>query len=120
MPEVAKADKGDATAEKPRFDFYKILPGVEEPKVQAYALMTTAPRAMKMPRRTMAMTMPIISADCWAPLPRHPEAAHDEQEDEEIVDRQRVLGVRVEENALTNCPPHSHQTKSPNRTAAVT
>ena len=28
----AKAAKGD---EKPRFDFYKILPGVEEPKVQA-------------------------------------------------------------------------------------
>jgi cell division protein FtsN len=26
-----------ATADKPRFDFYKILPGVEEPKVQAKA-----------------------------------------------------------------------------------
>ena len=35
FPKVAKADKGDATADKPRFDFYKILPGVEEPKVQA-------------------------------------------------------------------------------------
>ena len=32
---MAKADKGDAGTDKPRFDFYKILPGVEEPKVQA-------------------------------------------------------------------------------------
>jgi cell division protein FtsN len=32
---TAKADP--AAAEKPRFDFYKILPGVEEPKVQAEA-----------------------------------------------------------------------------------
>jgi cell division protein FtsN len=37
MPKVAKADKADAGTEKPRFDFYKILPGVEEPKVQADA-----------------------------------------------------------------------------------
>ena len=34
---VAKADKGDAGPDKPRFDFYKILPGVEEPKVPADA-----------------------------------------------------------------------------------
>ena len=26
--------------------------------------MTTAPSAMKMPRSTMAMTMPVMSADC--------------------------------------------------------
>lgn len=32
---VAKSDP--ATPDKPRFDFYKILPGVEEPKVQAEA-----------------------------------------------------------------------------------
>ena len=32
---VAKSDP--AAADKPRFDFYKILPGVEEPKVQADA-----------------------------------------------------------------------------------
>jgi cell division protein FtsN len=31
---VAKSDKADAGADKPRFDFYKILPGVDEPKVQ--------------------------------------------------------------------------------------
>ena len=32
----AKAGRGDAAGvDKPRFDFYKILPGVEEPKVQA-------------------------------------------------------------------------------------
>ena len=28
--------------------------------------MTTAPRAMKMPRSTIAMMMPTISADCWS------------------------------------------------------
>jgi cell division protein FtsN len=34
--EVAKSARTDAFApEKPRFDFYKILPGVEEPKIQA-------------------------------------------------------------------------------------
>ncbi|MFO1315987.1 MAG: SPOR domain-containing protein [Burkholderiales bacterium] len=36
---VAKADKGDAP-DKPRFDFYKILPGIEEPKVAADAKKT--------------------------------------------------------------------------------
>ncbi|MBK9117901.1 MAG: SPOR domain-containing protein [Betaproteobacteria bacterium] len=33
---VAKADRGEAP-DKPRFDFYKILPGIEEPKVAADA-----------------------------------------------------------------------------------
>ena len=37
-----------AAAEKPRFDFYKILPGVEEPKVQAEAP-KTGDRAVKSP-----------------------------------------------------------------------
>jgi cell division protein FtsN len=37
LPKIAKSDKGDAGSDKPRFDFYKILPGVEEPKVQADA-----------------------------------------------------------------------------------
>jgi cell division protein FtsN len=32
-PRIAKSDA--PAADKPRFDFYKILPGVEEPKVQA-------------------------------------------------------------------------------------
>src|ERR1700693_1439558 len=36
-PRVAKADRADAGTDKPRFDFYKILPGVEEPKFQADA-----------------------------------------------------------------------------------
>lgn len=36
VKDTAKAGRSDAgTAEKPRFDFYKILPGVEEPRVQA-------------------------------------------------------------------------------------
>jgi cell division protein FtsN len=29
----ARAGRGEAASEKPRFDFYKILPGVEEPRV---------------------------------------------------------------------------------------
>lgn len=33
--DAPKGGKADTAAEKPRFDFYKILPGVEEPKVQA-------------------------------------------------------------------------------------
>ena len=37
LPKIARSDKGDAGSDKPRFDFYKILPGVEEPKVQADA-----------------------------------------------------------------------------------
>jgi len=32
-----KMDKADPAADKPRFDFYKILPGTEEPKVAADA-----------------------------------------------------------------------------------
>ncbi len=31
-PKMARADKADPAADKPRFDFYKILPGSEEPK----------------------------------------------------------------------------------------
>jgi len=42
---VAKTDRADAGADKPRFDFYKILPGVEEPKVQ--------PDAKKSPDRAL-------------------------------------------------------------------
>jgi len=30
----SKANRGDGGSEKPRFDFYRILPGAEEPKVQ--------------------------------------------------------------------------------------
>jgi cell division protein FtsN len=33
----SRASKAEASSDKPRFDFYKILPGVEEPKVQAEA-----------------------------------------------------------------------------------
>jgi cell division protein FtsN len=35
--EPAKTAKADPAADKPRFDFYKILPGGEEPRVQAEA-----------------------------------------------------------------------------------
>ena len=51
IPSVAKegreavrdAARGKAEADKPRFDFYKILPGVEEPKVQVERKAVTAP-----------------------------------------------------------------------------
>ncbi len=41
---VAKADP--AVSDKPRFDFYKILPGVEEPKVQGEAKRASPDRAV--------------------------------------------------------------------------
>jgi cell division protein FtsN len=37
MREPTKVAKADPASEKPRFDFYKILPGTEEPKVSADA-----------------------------------------------------------------------------------
>lgn len=37
VKEPARVAKADPATEKPRFDFYKILPGGEEPKVQADA-----------------------------------------------------------------------------------
>ena len=41
--EMAKSGRADAVApEKPRFDFYRILPGVEEPKIQTKAAERTA------------------------------------------------------------------------------
>lgn len=42
---TAKPGKGDAGSGKPRFDFYKILPGGEEPKVQAKAPERSSDRA---------------------------------------------------------------------------
>ncbi len=36
-PKAARADKTDPAADKPRFDFYKILPGADEPKAQQEA-----------------------------------------------------------------------------------
>ena len=40
----ARVAKGDpAAADKPRFDFYKILPGIEEPKMPAKAAEKPAP-----------------------------------------------------------------------------
>jgi cell division protein FtsN len=43
-PKVAAGDKPtDKASDKPRFDFYKILPGGDEPKIQADK--STAPRA---------------------------------------------------------------------------
>src|SRR5665213_3253451 len=45
--DASKAATGDKAADKPRFDFYKILPGGEEPKIQADAAAPVRPdRAM--------------------------------------------------------------------------
>ena len=43
MKDPAKAGRSDAAADKPRFDFYKILPGVEEPKIQPKGAERAAP-----------------------------------------------------------------------------
>jgi cell division protein FtsN len=45
-PKAARADKADPAADKPRFDFYKILPGADEPKAQQ--------EAKKVPDRVVA------------------------------------------------------------------
>src|SRR5665213_1348650 len=45
--DASKTAAGDKAADKPRFDFYKILPGGEEPKIQADAAAPVRPdRAM--------------------------------------------------------------------------
>ncbi len=54
-------------------------------------MIATAPSAMKMPRKISARMMPTRSACCWILL-GHVEAGHDDQEDEQVVDRQAVLG----------------------------
>ncbi|MCC7039439.1 MAG: SPOR domain-containing protein [Burkholderiales bacterium] len=45
-PRSARAEAAAPDKEKPRFDFYKILPGVEEPKVQAEARRPAAEKAV--------------------------------------------------------------------------
>jgi len=53
----ARTAKSDAGGEKPRFDFYKILPGGEEPKVQGKAPAPdriTAERALQPPAKPEA------------------------------------------------------------------
>ncbi len=52
--DAPKTAKSDAATEKPRFDFYKILPGGEEPKVQGKAPApdrATAERAVQPPAK---------------------------------------------------------------------
>src|SRR5665213_728535 len=41
--DASKAATGDKASDKPRFDFYKILPGGEEPKIQADAAAPVRP-----------------------------------------------------------------------------
>ena len=54
-----KADKPDPAGEKPRFDFYKILPGADEPKA--------APDAKKSPDRVVAGEAKDRAADKGVP-----------------------------------------------------
>ena len=59
---------------------------------------------MKMPRITSAITMPTSSTRCWCSA-GHLERRHDDDEDEQVVDRQRVLGdVPGEELAGRTAP----------------
>ena len=73
-------------------------------------MIAAAPSAMKTPRRMIAMMMPIMSADCWS-FCGHLEAGHDEQEDEEVVDRQGVLGqpAGVELTGVLAAPLEPHE-----------
>ena len=66
--DTAKAGRSDAAgADKPRFDFYKILPGVEEPKVQAKA----ARRAPRTAPPSIAPLHPTRPLRRWTSV-RHP------------------------------------------------
>lgn len=58
-PKLARTDKADPAADKPRFDFYKILPGAEEPKAQQ--------DARKAPDRIVADQAKERTADKGAP-----------------------------------------------------
>lgn len=60
-PRLAKADP--ASPDKPRFDFYKILPGVEEPKVQGDAKRASPDRAVADQARAGADKAPEKAAD---------------------------------------------------------
>lgn len=52
--DAVRSGKGETGAvEKPRFDFYKILPGIEEPKIQPKAAERTAPDKATVERATM-------------------------------------------------------------------
>lgn len=56
LAKTAKAEPG--VSEKPRFDFYKILPGVEEPKVQSKAVERVAPDRATVERAGMPEKAP--------------------------------------------------------------
>lgn len=61
--DATRSGKGDpGAAEKPRFDFYKILPGVEEPKVQPKAAERAAPDKATM-ERALSPDKTIAKAD---------------------------------------------------------
>jgi cell division protein FtsN len=67
IKEASKPGRADATAaDKPRFDFYKILPGVEEPKIQPKAVdRGTADRATV--ERAISPEKALAKADERAP-----------------------------------------------------
>jgi len=71
--DAARTAKSDAGTEKPRFDFYKILPGGEEPKVQSKAPpvpdKATAERALQPPPKQETS---VAKADERAPADKTP------------------------------------------------
>jgi broad specificity polyphosphatase/5'/3'-nucleotidase SurE len=58
-------------------------------KTQANELISAAPRRMEPVRALSEKTMPNSRTFCWS-APRHREARHDDQEDEEVVDGPRL------------------------------
>jgi cell division protein FtsN len=64
---VAKAD------DKPRFDFYKILPGVEEPKVQPSPPVPRGDRALVEQARERAADKPVERSAAASDRPQLPE-----------------------------------------------
>jgi len=73
---TARAEPG--VSEKPRFDFYKILPGVEEPKVQPKAVERAAPDKATAERAAIPEKTPdklAKSDERGAPTPGAPDKA---------------------------------------------
>ena len=92
------------------------------PKIQKTQLkfsIAAAPTRMKPVRSTRAKVMPNSSTFCWA-IRGHPEAGHDQHEDEQVVDRQALLGDVAGEVLTARRPAAEPQHHSPKTTAMPT
>ena len=74
---TASAGSGDKTSDKPRFDFYKILPGGEEPKIQPDKASAVIPDRAVVARAAekSAEAKDAKPADARATLPKSPPRA---------------------------------------------